>query len=76
MYDQEVSIHARSMIGLMVLPFAAFLPLVFFGQGKAFAVHVVFTVHSYAFLSLLCLLNFVCFLAYRFILVPITLWRA
>jgi len=52
-YDQAVSIHARSMIGLMILPFAAFLPLVFWRQPRPFAVYVVFSLHFYSFQLLL-----------------------
>jgi Protein of unknown function (DUF3667) len=52
-YDQEVAVHARSMIGLMVLPFAMFLPVVFWRAARPFAVHIVFSVHFFSFLLLL-----------------------
>lgn len=52
-YDQAVAMHARSLIGLMVLPFALFLPLIFWRNKKPFAVHVVFSVHFFAFVLLL-----------------------
>lgn len=48
-YDQAVAVHARSLIGLMVLPFALFLPLIFWKNKKPFAVHVIFSVHFFAF---------------------------
>jgi len=55
-FDQAVAVNAKSLIGLMVLPFAALLPLIFFGRGRPLGVHIVFSVHFYAFvLLLLCL---------------------
>jgi len=50
-YDQAVAVHARSLIGLMVLPFGLFLPLIFW-RKKPFAVHVVFSVHFFAYILL------------------------
>lgn len=55
-FDQAVAVNAKSLIGLMVPPFALLLPLVFIGRAKPFGVHVVFALHFYAFvLVLLCL---------------------
>lgn len=51
-YDQAVAVHARSLIGLMVLPFALFLPLIFWKKKRPFAVHVVFSLHFFAFVLL------------------------
>ena len=52
-YNQAVTIHARSMTGLMVLPFAFFLPAIFWKAARPFAVHVIFSLHFYTFLLLL-----------------------
>lgn len=52
-FDQAVSVNAKSLIGLMVPPFALLLPPVFFRARKPFAVHAVFSLHFYAFLLLL-----------------------
>ncbi len=52
-YNQAVSVNAKSLIGLMVLPFSVVPPLVFWRSAHPFAVHVVFSLHFYAFLLLL-----------------------
>jgi Protein of unknown function (DUF3667) len=52
-YDKAVAINAKSLIGLMVLPFALCLSLVFLRKATPFAVQVVFSLHFYAFLLLL-----------------------
>jgi hypothetical protein len=55
-FDQAVAVNAKSLIGLMVPPFAALLPLVFIGRSKPIGVHVIFAIHFYAFvLVLLCI---------------------
>jgi len=51
-YNQAVTVHSRSLIGLMVLPYALFLPLIFWKSSKPFAVHVVFSLHFFAFVLL------------------------
>lgn len=52
-YNRAVSVNARSMIGLMVLPFALCIPLICWRSGRPFSVHVVFSLHFYAFVLLL-----------------------
>lgn len=52
-FDQAVVLNAKSLIVLMVLPFALLLPVVFYRDGKPFAAHVVFSFHLFAFLLLL-----------------------
>ncbi len=52
-YNQAVSVNAKSLIGLMVLPFSLFPPLVFWRSAHPYAVHVVFALHFYTFLLLL-----------------------
>ncbi len=50
-FDQAVAVNAKSLIGLMV-PFLAVLPpFVFWRAAKPLAVHVVFSLHFYAFLT-------------------------
>lgn len=53
LFDQAVVLNAKSLIILMVVPFALLLPLVFRGSRKPFAVHMTFALHLYAFLLLL-----------------------
>lgn len=52
-YNQAVAMHAKSLIGLMVLPFALCIPLVVWCTSRPFAVHVVFSLNFFAFLLLL-----------------------
>lgn len=52
-FNQAVALNAKSLIILMVLPFALLLPLVFFRNRQPFMAHVVFSLHLYAFLLLL-----------------------
>ena len=52
-YDQAVLTNARSMIGLMALPFALCVALLFWRSRRPFAVHIVFSLHFYAFVLLL-----------------------
>jgi hypothetical protein len=57
-FDQAVAIHARSMIIVMALCFALVPMLVFMRRDRPVALHVVFSLHLYAFmLLLLCLLT-------------------
>jgi hypothetical protein len=52
-FNHAVMLHAKSLIALMVLPFALVLPLVFRRQRRPFVAHAVFALHVYAFLLLL-----------------------
>jgi len=58
LFDRAVALHAKSLIVLMVLPFALLLPLVFRGKQSLVA-HTVFAIHLYAFLLLLYSLSLV-----------------
>ena len=49
-FDQAVAVNAKSLIGLMVPFLAAMLPLVFWRAATPLAVHVVFSLHFYAYL--------------------------
>ena len=53
LFDQAVVLNAKSLVVLMVLPFALLLPLLFRSSRRPFAVNVVFSLHLYAFLLLL-----------------------
>ncbi|MBL8643453.1 MAG: DUF3667 domain-containing protein [Rhodospirillaceae bacterium] len=52
-FDHAVAVNAKSLIGLMVLPFALAPLIVFWRRHKPLAAHVVFSLHFYAFLLLL-----------------------
>ena len=52
-FDQAAVLNAKSLVILMVLPFALALPVLFHRDGRPFAVHAVFSLHLYAFLLLL-----------------------
>jgi hypothetical protein len=52
-FDRAVVLNAKSLVILMVMPFAVLLPLAFFRSRKPFMGHVVFSVHAYTFLLLL-----------------------
>ncbi|HEV7731963.1 MAG TPA: hypothetical protein VGR62_07365 [Candidatus Binatia bacterium] len=52
-FDHAVVLYGKSLIIVMVLPFAALLPLVFRRSRQPFGIHVVFALHVYAFLLLL-----------------------
>jgi hypothetical protein len=52
-FDRAVVLNAKSLVILMVLPFAVLLPLMFFRRRQPFMAHVVFSLHLYAFLLLL-----------------------
>lgn len=52
-FDQAIVLNAKSLIALMVLPFALLLPLVFYRRHRPFMVHVVFSVHLHTFALLL-----------------------
>lgn len=53
LFDQAVAQHAKTLIVLMVIPFALVLPIVFYRSGQPFAAHVVFALHFYTFVLLL-----------------------
>ena len=53
LFDQAVVLNAKSLVVLMVFPFALLLPLFFRASRRPFAVNVVFSLHLYAFLLLL-----------------------
>jgi hypothetical protein len=52
-FNQAIVLNAKTLIILMVVPFALLLPLVFYGTRQPFATHVTFSLHFYAFLLLL-----------------------
>jgi hypothetical protein len=52
-FDQAVVLNAKSLIILMVLPFALVLPVLFHRSRQPFVAHAVFSLHLYAFLLLL-----------------------
>jgi len=53
LFDRAVVLHAKSLVIAMAVPFALLLPVVFFGRRRPFSIHVVFSLHLYAFLLLL-----------------------
>ena len=53
MFDRAVVVNAKSLVILMVLPFAALLALLFLGRRQRFMAHLAFSLHLYAFLMLL-----------------------
>jgi hypothetical protein len=52
-FDRALTLHARSLIILMALSFAALPWLLFHRRHKPFAAHAVFSLHLYSFLLLL-----------------------
>ncbi len=52
-FNQAVVLNAKTLIILMVAPFALLLPLAFYGTRQPFVTHVTFSLHFYAFLLLL-----------------------
>lgn len=52
-FDRAVVLYAKSLILLMALFFALFLPLAFVRERRPFMTHVVFSLHLYTFLLLL-----------------------
>ncbi|HEV7667975.1 MAG TPA: DUF3667 domain-containing protein [Thermoanaerobaculia bacterium] len=52
-FDRAVVVNAKSLIILMVVPFALLLPVAFYRDRRPFLTHVVFAFHLYAFLLLL-----------------------
>jgi len=53
LFDQAVVLNAKSLVILMVAPFALLLPVVFHRSRRPFATHLAFSLHLYAFLLLL-----------------------
>ncbi len=53
LFDHAVAINARSLIVLMVVPFALLPALLWKRQRRTFAAHVAFSLHVYSFLLLL-----------------------
>jgi Protein of unknown function (DUF3667) len=53
LFDRAVAIYAKTLIILMVLPFALLLALVYAEQRKPLLTHLSFALHLYAFLMLL-----------------------
>ncbi|MCE9658137.1 MAG: DUF3667 domain-containing protein [Burkholderiales bacterium] len=51
-FDRAVVVHAKSLVVLMVLPFAGLLALLFLRQRQRFMAHLAFSLHFYAFLML------------------------
>lgn len=51
-YDHAVLINAKSLVGLMVLPFALMPPLLFWRSARPFSVHLAFSLHFHAFMLL------------------------
>ena len=52
-FDSAVALNAKSLIGLMAIPFTVLLPITFWRAHKPFMTHVAFALHLYAFLLLL-----------------------
>jgi hypothetical protein len=52
-FNRAVVFHAKALVVSMIVPFSLLLPIVFYRARKTFGVHVVFAVHTYAFLLLL-----------------------
>jgi hypothetical protein len=66
-FDQALSLHARSLIILMALVFAVFPWLVFHRRHRPFVAHAVFSLHLYSFLLvLLCVADVIPALDARF----------
>jgi hypothetical protein len=56
LFDQGVDVNAKSLVVLMVLPFAVVLWAMFRRSGRPLVTHVIFSLHFYAALLLLCCL--------------------
>ena len=52
-FNQAVVVNAKSLIILMVVPFALLLPIMFYRERRPFVAHIVFSLHLYTFLLLL-----------------------
>ena len=56
-FDQAVEVNAKSLIVVMVLPFALLAGVVFYRSRRPFVAHIVFSLHFYSFLLLLLCLS-------------------
>jgi len=52
-FDRAVTVNAKALVILMVLPFAGLLALLFLRQRQRFMAHLAFALHFYAFMMLL-----------------------
>jgi len=52
-FDRAMALNAKSLIVLMVVPFALVLPILFYRNRRPFMAHVVFSLHFCTFLLLL-----------------------
>ena len=52
LFDRAVGLNAKSLIVLMMMPFALVLPLMFFASRRPFMVHLAFSLHLYTFMLL------------------------
>ena len=52
-FDHAVEVNAKSLIAVMVLPFALLPAVVFYRSRRPFVAHIVFSLHFYTFLLLL-----------------------
>jgi len=51
-FDKAVAEHAKSLVALMVLPFALVAALVYRGSRRPFVAHVAYSLHFHAFMLL------------------------
>jgi Protein of unknown function (DUF3667) len=51
-FDQAVDVNAKSLVIVLVVPFALLLIPMFHGSGRPFVAHIVFSLHLHAFLLL------------------------
>ena len=56
-FDRAVEVNAKSLIAVMVLPFALLPAVVFYRSRRPFVAHIVFSLHFYTFLLLLLCLS-------------------
>lgn len=56
-FNQAVALNAKSLIVVMVLPFALLPAILFYRSRRPFVTHIVFSLHFYAFLLLLLCLS-------------------
>jgi len=56
-FNQAVALNAKSLIVLMVAPFALLPAIVFYRSRRPFVAHIVFSLHFYTFLLLLLCLS-------------------
>lgn len=56
LFDQAVGVNAKSLVIVMVLPFALVLWALFRRKGRPLVAHIIFSLHFYAMLLFCCLL--------------------